>query len=155
MKQNDIFRLALQAGFKEGDLSLFPSLLTKFADLVAAEVGIAQWHRGFSEGQSVERAVCAKELRRLHAENEALRAQIGQGEPIGWLYDWTHSSALGKPDEQFTSFTNDEVHAHKHSNVRPVFDKQSTAPQQKPMTDEQQIAEALRKHGFALVKTAT
>ena len=36
MKQNDIFRLALQAGFKEGDLSLFPSLLTKFAALVAA-----------------------------------------------------------------------------------------------------------------------
>lgn len=29
------------------------------------------------------------------------------------------------------------------------------APQQKPLADEQQIAEALRKHGFALVKTAT
>lgn len=73
-------------------------------------------------------------------ELDAMRAQIGQGEPIGWLYDWTHSSALGKPDEQFTSFTNDEVHAHKHSNVRPVFDKQSTAPQQKPLTDEQDRA---------------
>ena len=60
MKQNDIFRLALQAGFKEGDLSLFPILLMKFSDLVAAEVGIAQWHRGYAEGQSVERAACAQ-----------------------------------------------------------------------------------------------
>lgn len=78
MKQNDIFRLALQAGFKEGDLSLFPILLMKFADLVAAEVGIAQWHRGFSEGQSVERAVCAKELRRLHALNQELLEALNQ-----------------------------------------------------------------------------
>lgn len=39
---------------------------------------------------------------------------------IGWLYDWVHSSALGKPDEHFTSFTADEAYARKHSNVRAV-----------------------------------
>ena len=32
---------------------------------------------------------------------------------------------------------------------------QATVEQQKPLTDERQIAEALRKHGFTLVKTAT
>lgn len=41
--------------------------------------------------------------------------------PIGWLYDWIHSSALGKPDEHFTGFTTDEAHARKHDNARPVY----------------------------------
>ena len=44
--------------------------------------------------------------------------------PVGWLYDWTHSSATGRPDERFTSFTADEVYAFKgmgHENVRPVY----------------------------------
>ncbi|MET3371976.1 hypothetical protein ABIC89_001017 [Variovorax boronicumulans] len=45
------------------------------------------------------------------------------GQPvIGWLYDWVQSSALGKPDELFTSFTVDEAYAKKdmHSNARAV-----------------------------------
>ena len=69
MKQNDIFRLALQAGFKEGDLSLFPSLLTKFADLVASE------------------------LRRLHAENEKLLAVLEEAE-----YALDYAADMTKPE---------------------------------------------------------
>lgn len=45
------------------------------------------------------------------------------GPVIGWLYDWTHSSALGKPDENFTSFTADEHQARTgkgNRNVRAV-----------------------------------
>lgn len=55
------------------------------------------------------------------------------GEPYGWLYDWTHSSATGKPDEKFTGFTKDEQYARTgvgHENVRPVY----TSPQ--PQADE-------------------
>ncbi len=43
----------------------------------------------------------------------------------GWLYDWTHSSATGRPDETYTGFTKDEQHARKHDNCTPVY----TAPQ--------------------------
>lgn len=32
----------------------------RFSALVAAEVGIDQWHRGFAEGQAVEREACAQ-----------------------------------------------------------------------------------------------
>lgn len=45
--------------------------------------------------------------------------------PHGWLYDWTHSSATGRPDETYTGFTKDEQHARKHDNCTPVY----TAPQ--------------------------
>lgn len=38
----------------------------------------------------------------------------------GWLYDWTHSSALGKPDEEFTSFTTNEGYAKTHRNPRAI-----------------------------------
>ena len=54
--------------------------------------------------------------------------KAGSGVPLGWLYDWTHSSALGKPDEHFTSFTTDEAYARKHDNVRPVFAHYSGVP---------------------------
>lgn len=50
-------------------------------------------------------------------------------EPHGWLYDWTHSSATGKPDTTITSFTADEVHARKHDNCRAIY----TAPQPAPV----------------------
>lgn len=49
-------------------------------------------------------------------EHQAFEAQ-----PYGWLYDWTHSSATGRPDEHFTSFTKDEQHAKKHDNPRAVY----------------------------------
>lgn len=65
-----------------------------------------------------------------------------QEKPIGWLYDWTHSSALGKPDEHFTSFTTDEEHARKNSNARPVFDAAQQA-KPKPLSDEQIIRDGL------------
>ena len=50
-------------------------------------------------------------------------------EPHGWLYEWTHSSATGKPDATYTAFTTDEAHASKHDNCRAVY----TAPQPLPV----------------------
>lgn len=35
MSNDEILKLALKAGFKEGDLALFPGLLLKFAELIA------------------------------------------------------------------------------------------------------------------------
>lgn len=70
----------------------------------------------------------AVELRRLHAENEALRAQIGQGVPVGVV------GAMPGTD----GFTMACFHADKV----PVGSKLYThpAPQQKPLTDEQDRA---------------
>ncbi len=76
MIKDDILRMAREAGFRTGSYALsngdecvfahpvafsdcIPEL-ERFAALVAAEVGIAQWHRGYAEGQSVERAACAQ-----------------------------------------------------------------------------------------------
>lgn len=44
-----------------------------------------------------------------------------ESKPHGWLYDWTHSSATGKPDTTYTGFTKDEAHARKHDNCTAVF----------------------------------
>ena len=52
------------------------------------------------------------------------RAANLQGKQHGWLYDWTHSSATGRPDESFTGFTEDENHARSgtgHRNIRAVY----------------------------------
>ena len=65
-----------------------------------------------------------------YAAYQAGRASLplpGAQEPVaphGWLYDWTHSSATGRPDETYTGFTKDEQHARKHDNCTPVY----TAP---------------------------
>ena len=48
--------------------------------------------------------------------------------PHGWLYDWTHSSATGKPDTTYTGFTKDEAHARKHDNCTAVFTTPQPAP---------------------------
>lgn len=48
--------------------------------------------------------------------------------PHGWLYDWTHSSALGKTDQHYTSFTTDQAYARKHDNVRAVYLAAPTPP---------------------------
>jgi hypothetical protein len=53
-------------------------------------------------------------------------------EPHGWLYEWTHSSATGKPDSTYTAFTTDEAHARKHDNCRAIY----TAPQPAPATQQ-------------------
>lgn len=47
--------------------------------------------------------------------------QADEEQPYGWLYDWTHSSATGRPDEQYTGFTKDETHAKKNDNPRAVY----------------------------------
>lgn len=71
---------------------------------------------------------------RLYAHAESLAAQLlatpqrdVQG-PCGWIYDWTHSSATGKPDTTYTGFTKDEAHARKHDNCIAVFTTQQPAP---------------------------
>lgn len=54
----------------------------------------------------------------------ALAARQPVGEPVGYLYDWTHSSALGRGDEEFTSFTTDIEVARSSKggiNIRPVY----------------------------------
>ncbi|CAM0123208.1 conserved hypothetical protein [Stenotrophomonas maltophilia] len=46
------------------------------------------------------------------------------GEPVGYLYDWTHSSALGRGEEIFTAFTTDIEVARGSKggvNIRPVY----------------------------------
>jgi hypothetical protein len=53
----------------------------------------------------------------------------GEAQPYGWLYDWTHRSATGRPDEHYTSFTKEEAHAKKHDNPRAVY---LAAPQTGP-----------------------
>lgn len=59
---------------------------------------------------------------RMNALADRLDADAGT--PYGWLYDWTHSSALGKPDEDYTSFTQDVKEARGrvgNRNFRPVY----------------------------------
>ena len=67
----------------------------------------------------------------LTARGEGIAPPAPQQEaqdPHGWLYDWTHSSATGKPDTTYTGFTKDEAHARKNDNCRAVY----TAPQPLP-----------------------
>ena len=51
------------------------------------------------------------------------------GEPVGYLYDWIHSSATGRPDEKYTGFTEDKGFAirDKHENCRDVFTSNQVA----------------------------
>lgn len=67
------------------------------------------------KSQTAERAMIAA------ANGLRLMGQQAAQEPIGYLYDWTHSSALGKPDEHFTSFTTDKARAERDRNPRPVY----------------------------------
>ena len=53
-----------------------------------------------------------------------------ESKPHGWLYDWTHSSATGKPDTTYTGFTKDEAHARKHDNCTAIYTSPQPAPQQ-------------------------
>ena len=74
-------------------------------------------------------------------------------EPVGWLYDWTHSSALGKPDEDFTSFTTDEAYARKHRNARAVYTNAvpaaQSAVQAEPAADVREKLNQIRDAAWA------
>jgi hypothetical protein len=64
------------------------------------------------------------QIRTAITAGRAALAQTQGEEPLGWLYDWTHSSALGRDDETFTGFTTDKSHALNgagHGNVRAVY----------------------------------
>jgi ribosome modulation factor len=64
-------------------------------------------------------------------------------EPHGWLYEWTHSSATGKPDSTYTAFTTDEAHARKHDNCRAIY----TAPQPAP-AELERLRERIARMGL-------
>ena len=68
--------------------------------------------------------------RMIDAQQAAPKQEVQ--EPHGWLYEWTHSSATGKPDSTYTAFTTDEAHARKHDNCRAIY----TAPQPAPATQQ-------------------
>lgn len=60
--------------------------------------------------------------------------------PHGYLYDWTHSSATGRPDEDFTSFVKTFGEAKRwpqHRNIRAVYLAPDTSTLPVVMTDEQ------------------
>ena len=48
----------------------------------------------------------------------------------------------------------DDRNTDRPKSVRPLVYGDTPPAQRKPLTDEQQIAEALRRHGLTLVKTA-
>ncbi len=94
-------------------------------DLVQAEY-TDNWRHGLPT-----RAAQLDGLKRLAEDHAsaitALRAEIERleaVEPHGWLYDWVHSSATGRPDETYTGFTLNEDYAKRHDNARPIY----TAP---------------------------
>lgn len=63
----------------------------------------------------------------------ALAARQPVGEPVGYLYDWTHSSALGRDEEIFTAFTTDIEVARGSKggvNIRPVYAGPAQADQE-------------------------
>ena len=80
-------------------------------------------------GEGIEDAV-ARISATLRTQQPAPAGE--ESKPHGWLYDWTHSSATGKPDTTYTGFTKDEAHARKHDNCIAVF----TTPQPAPATQQ-------------------
>lgn len=115
-------------------------------------------------------------LRNLHTENTALRCTemalrdeiaelrrqlsaapaqpeqpAAQGEPLGYVYSWIHSSATGKPDETFTGFTKSIEDAKRHPahfDIHAVYTHQQQAS--KPMTDSQLTEYVKQISGCAL-----
>lgn len=94
---------------------------------------------------------------RLHAQAESLAARLLAApqqevqEPYGWLYDWTHSSATGKPDTSYTGFTKDFAHAQKHDNCIAVYTAQQPAPSAQAASSA--VLKAIREANMQLVRT--
>lgn len=57
--RNKTFDLMREAKFNSEDHYAIVEMLLHFANLVAAEVGIAQYQRGYEEGKAFEREACA------------------------------------------------------------------------------------------------
>jgi len=74
MDREDIIKLAREAGFTEGDISLFPDLIAHFAFLVAAAERnkLAAWmiERGYATGHGDTVEDLLKELEWQIAERE-------------------------------------------------------------------------------------
>lgn len=79
--------------------------------------------------------------RMIDAQQAAPKQEVQ--EPHGWLYEWTHSSATGKPDSTYTAFTTDEAHARKHDNCRAIY----TAPQPAP-AELERLRERIARMGL-------
>ena len=97
MNREDIIRMAREAGFTEGDISLFPDLIAHFAALVAAErEKLAAWmiKHGYATGHGDtvkdllkelewqiaerEREECAKVCEILGAEDDSFYAEFSR-----------------------------------------------------------------------------
>ena len=93
-------KLMREAGFNYEDHYAIDGMLMRFAALVAAEVGIAQWHRGYAEGQSVEREQCAAHyldiMRKAIEEEREQCAKVCDSRMIitpGWQLDQNYNQA--------------------------------------------------------------
>jgi hypothetical protein len=104
---------------------------------------------------SVERDNTAAELRRLHGENERLKA--AQPAPVQEpeYVQLRHIDAEGDASPWGQPLDAKERHTKwaKGVEMRLLYTTPPAAPV--PLTSEQQIAEALRQHGLTLVKTTT
>ena len=119
-KQSDTLRAAAQAVVERWDTPLWkdvPATAEYIGRLRAALA--AQAPQQAAPAECHHRPPCAEcaALAKSRRRDKAAPQQEVQ-EPYGWLYDWTHSSATGKPDTSYTRFTKDEEHAQKHDKDR-------------------------------------
>jgi hypothetical protein len=115
----------------DGLVMLDGSPLLDYLNVGEDDPNTDDWTRGYHEARRRLYRILEPQIRAL-AGCLAAPASIPEGYVlVGWLYDWMHSSALGKPDEHFTSFTTVEAHARKHENPRAVYSALA-APQPQP-----------------------
>ena len=72
-------------------------------------------------------------------------AEIERQEPVGYLYDWVHSSATGRDDETYTGFTKDKAHAEKHDNAIAIYAAAGASPVEPSESAEHRDELAKRK----------
>ena len=79
-----------------------------------------------------QRRAAFRRIEELDRELDAMRAQIGQGEPVAWMYDW-----MSDGDDVVRNWiSRDYAEAHSPTigchNIRPLYT--NPAPQSKPHT---------------------
>ena len=115
-----MMQFAYQQGFHELGYDPLGVLLAALAQsraaipsLIAAGALRQFRHNDDSEGFvfAYDKAITDREFALLASRSKTA------GEAVGWLYDWTHSSALGKPDEHFTGFAAKREDAFRPTNT--------------------------------------
>lgn len=85
-------------------------LMAQAADaLEAAQAEIEEWKQTFDDMMKERDAALAR------------LAELEKQKPVGYLYDWVHSSATGRADETYTGFTKDKAHAYKNDNAMAIY----------------------------------